>query len=443
MLTLYNTANRQKQAFKPQDPNRITMYVCGPTVYNHAHIGNARPVVVFDTLYRLLQHHYGQEHVVYARNITDVDDKILQASLETGQTPRQLTEKYTRIFHDDIAALNALPPTIEPRATESIDGMIALIEQLLAKNMAYQQDGHVLFDTEAFKGYGKLSGRMDNSARQAGARVTIESYKRNPADFVLWKPADRQELGWESAYGYGRPGWHLECSAMVKKHLGEQIDIHGGGQDLIFPHHENEQAQSCAAHGHTYVNYWLHNGFVTVDGHKMSKSLGNFLTISQAREQAHGEAIRYLLLSAHYKQPVDYAPAALQNARNNLDKIYQYIADDNTVSPTMDETYVTHLNDDLNTPLALQRLQELVKLQADKALIRKSAQLLGLLYDNTENWFRYGVNLSEKDIEQKIEQRQQAKNKKDYATADSIRKELEEQGIILEDGADTTTWRRQ
>ncbi len=443
MLTLYNTANRQKQAFKPQDPNRITMYVCGPTVYNHAHIGNARPVVVFDTLYRLLQHHYGQEHVVYARNITDVDDKILQASLETGQTPRQLTEKYTRIFHDDIAALNALPPTIEPRATESIDGMIALIEQLLAKNMAYQQDGHVLFDTEAFKGYGKLSGRMDNSARQAGARVTIESYKRNPADFVLWKPADRQELGWESAYGYGRPGWHLECLAMVKKHLGEQIDIHGGGQDLIFPHHENEQAQSCAAHGHTYVNYWLHNGFVTVDGHKMSKSLGNFLTISQAREQAHGEAIRYLLLSAHYKQPVDYAPAALQNARNNLDKIYQYIADDNTVSPTMDETYVTHLNDDLNTPLALQRLQELVKLQADKALIRKSAQLLGLLYDNTENWFRYGVNLSEKDIEQKIEQRQQAKNKKDYATADSIRKELEEQGIILEDGADTTTWRRQ
>ena len=310
-ISLYNTLSRSKQRFEPIDPGNVRLYVCGPTVYDYAHIGNARPVVVFDVLYRLLRHVYGEGAVRYARNITDVDDKIIAAACRANEPIDAVTARYTDAFHEDMAALGALAPDIEPRATGHIAEMIAMIERLIAKDHAYAAEGHVLFSVATMAKYGRLS-RHGRDELVAGARVEVAPYKRDPADFVLWKPSDADQPGWDSPWGRGRPGWHLECSAMSKKHLGETFDIHGGGQDLIFPHHENEIAQSTCAHGKPFVNLWMHNGYVTVDGEKMSKSLGNFHTVHDLLQRAPGEAIRLSLLAAQYRQPLDFSLEGLE-----------------------------------------------------------------------------------------------------------------------------------
>ncbi|MFB0949913.1 MAG: cysteine--tRNA ligase, partial [Halioglobus sp.] len=318
-FTLYNTMTAKKEVFEPLVPNTVTLYVCGPTVYNLAHIGNARPVVVFDTLFRLLQTHY--EAVVYARNITDVDDKIIVAARESNRSIESVTEEFTVKYREDMAQLNALPPSLEPRATHNIDAMIELTRTLIDKGQAYESQTHVLFAVESMEDYGKLSNRaLDDML--AGARVEVAEYKRHPGDFVLWKPAAEEDPGWESPWGRGRPGWHLECSAMIREHLGDTIDIHGGGRDLIFPHHENEIAQSRCAHGGDYVRYWMHNAYLDIDGEKMSKSLGNFRTVRDLLQSYRGEVLRFALLSAHYRTPLNFSAELLEQAQTTLDSLY-------------------------------------------------------------------------------------------------------------------------
>jgi len=447
-LTLYNTLTRNKQPFTPHSPERVTLYVCGPTVYDYAHIGNARPVVVFDTLFRLLQRLYPR--VDYARNITDIDDKIIAAAEQNNEPIEAITTRYTTAFHADMAALNALPPTFEPRATDHIADMITLIESLIAKGFAYIAEGHVLFDVAAMPNYGSLSGRTADDML-AGARVEVADYKKNPADFVLWKPSVGNQPAWESVWGKGRPGWHIECSAMSGKLLGLPLDIHGGGHDLIFPHHENEIAQSCCAHdAPVYANYWMHNGFVTVDGQKMSKSLGNFTTVRQLLEQGlGGEAIRYVLLMAHYRQPVDWSAKNYDQATNNLEKIHTALRgidlpENNTAEP--DSTFLDALLDDLNTPLALMRLQQLANtLHKSKnagvaAILKASAALVGLTLipqqKDTEPM------LDDATVEVIIAERIAARKAKDFATADALRKQLDDAKIIVDDAATGTTWRR-
>jgi cysteinyl-tRNA synthetase len=437
MIRLYDTLTRQKREFEPADPKRITMYVCGPTVYGRAHIGNARPAVVFDTLARLIRHEYGRDSLVYARNITDVDDKIIAAAEVEGVEPSVITERYERFYLEDMGALGVEPPTVAPHATQEIGPMIAMIEQLLAGDYAYVAQGHVLFDVAKDPAYGILSHR-DREKMIAGARVEVAPYKRDPADFVLWKPSDPDVIGWDSPWGRGRPGWHLECSAMIEHHLGQTIDIHGGGLDLIFPHHENEIAQSRCAHGGAALaRYWVHNGFVDMGAEKMSKSLGNIVTPHDLLAQGHrGETLRLALLSAHYRQPLPWTGKLIEQCKAILDRLYRVVG--NAEPGEIDSGVLDALSDDLNTPAALTRLSQIDEL----GILKASAGLLGLLGSSADEWFRGGGD-DDAAIEAKIAERAAAKMNRDFATADRIRDELRAGGILLEDGPAGTTWRRE
>jgi cysteinyl-tRNA synthetase len=409
--------------------------VCGPTVYGRAHIGNARPAVVFDTLARLIRHTYGPDSLIYARNVTDVDDKIIAAAEAESVEPSTITERYERHYLEDMGALGVAPPTIAPHATQEIGPMIAMIEKLVAGGCAYAAEGHVLFDVGKDPAYGMLSHR-DREQMIAGARVEVAPYKRDPADFVLWKPSEPDVIGWESPWGRGRPGWHLECSAMIATHLGETIDIHGGGLDLIFPHHENEIAQSRCAHGGAgLARYWVHNGFVDMGAEKMSKSLGNVITPAELLQQWDGEVLRLALLSAQYRQPLPWTEKLLEQSNAILDRLYRVVGD--AVPSEIDNRFVESLSDDLNTPAALTRLSSI----GDPAVLKASANLLGLLGSTAEEWFRGGED--DAAIEAQIAERAEAKANRDFATADRIRDELKANGIVLEDGPSGTTWRKE
>jgi cysteinyl-tRNA synthetase len=436
VIRLYDTMTREKRPFVPLNPQRITMYVCGPTVYGRAHIGNARPAVVFDTLARLIRHEFGEKSLVYARNVTDVDDKILASAEAEGVDPSVITERYERHYLEDMGALGVAEPDIAPHATQEIAQMIAMIERLISLGHAYEAMGHALFSVPSDPDYGALSKR-DRDAMIAGARVEVAPYKRDPADFVLWKPSDKGVIGWDSPWGRGRPGWHLECSAMIERHLGETIDIHGGGLDLIFPHHENEIAQSRSAHaGAPLARFWVHNGFVDMGTEKMSKSLGNIITPAELLQQGHrGETLRLALLSAHYRQPLSWTEEVVAQAKTNLDRLYRLAGDAEASEP--DEGVVDALSDDLNTPLALTRLMAL----DDAVAVKGSAALLGLLQSTSEEWFKGDADASA--IEARITERTEAKKNRDFATADRIREELKSEGIVLEDGPSGTTWRRE
>jgi len=455
-LVLYNTLTRKKEPFTPLDPANVRMYVCGPTVYDLAHIGNARPVVAFDVLFRLLRRLYGEAHVTYVRNITDVDDKIINAAAENDEPIAALTARTEKAFHEDMAALGALPPTKEPRATQHIPAMIAMIERLIESGHAYAAENHVLFAVGTKADYGKLS-RRDRDEMIAGARVEVAPYKKDPADFVLWKPSAAGQPGWDSPWGRGRPGWHLECSVMSEAFLGETFDIHGGGLDLVFPHHENEIAQSeCAHGGKQFVRFWLHNGYVTVEGEKMSKSLGNFFTVRQLLEEGHrGEAIRLALLSAHYRQPLDFSREALKASKHALDRFYTALREvrdietDETAAP---EEIAAALEDDLNTPLALGALHELATAlnkaseESEKARLKgallAAGAVLGLLQGDPEQWFK-GEARGDRAIENLIAARNAARKARNFAEADRIRDELAARGIVLEDKpGGKTEWRR-
>jgi cysteinyl-tRNA synthetase len=457
-LTLYNTLTRRKEAFQPIDPARVRLYVCGPTVYNYAHIGNARPYITFDLLFRLLRRTYGEAHVVYARNLTDVDDKIIEAAKSNGESIRDLTERTAAIFQADMAAVGNLPPTIEPRATEHIAEMVRMIETLIAQGHAYEAEGHVLFQVASMADYGRLSGRSLDDMR-AGARVEVAPYKRDPGDFVLWKPSDPTQPGWDSPWGRGRPGWHIECSAMADAHLGEHFDIHGGGIDLIFPHHENELAQSLCAHGgRPFVNVWMHNAFLNLEGEKMSKSLGNFLIVHDLLKQFQGEAIRYAMLSALYRDPMDWTLDRVRQAKQSLDRFYTALRAAAEIEPIWPESpaVLPALEDDLNTPLAQAVLHELAtnlnkaesvedKARAKGALLA-SGHLMGFLSDDPEAWLHWRAEadegLADAEIEALITARREARARRDFAAADSLRKQLTDAGIVLEDGPNGTIWRR-
>jgi len=453
-LVLHNTLTRRKEAFEPLDPKNVRMYVCGPTVYDFAHIGNARPVIVFDVLYRLLRHIYGVPHVRYVRNITDVDDKINAAAKANGESIRSVTERTAKAFHEDVAALGALPPDIEPRATEHVAQMIAMTERLIASGHAYAADGHVLFSVASMPDYGRLSGRTRDEMI-AGARVEVAPYKRDPADFVLWKPSPDDLPGWPSPWGRGRPGWHIECSAMSEAHLGETFDIHGGGLDIIFPHHENEVAQSVSAHnGKPFARYWVHNAMLLVGGDKMSKSLGNFRTIRDVLAQAPGEVARYAMLMTHYRDPLDWTDERLGQARAALTRFYLALIaiDIETQNADVPSSVVDALQDDLNTPNALKALHELLhefnlegnidkKAQLKEELLKGGA-MLGLLQQDPQNWLKAGHEHDAAYIESLIAERNAARKAGNFAEADRIRNALAIRGILLEDGAGGTTWRR-
>lgn len=459
-LKIYNTQSGKVETFQPLDPQRITMYVCGPTVYNFIHIGNARPIVVFDVLYRVLRRQFPK--VTYARNLTDVDDKINAAAKANGESIYDLTARFIEAFHQDVAALNTLPPDIEPRATGHIAEMIVMVQSLIDGGHAYESEGHVLFDVTSMDDYGKLSNRKLEDML-AGARVEVASYKRSPADFVLWKPSEDDLPGWESPWGTGRPGWHLECSTMIEKHLGKTIDIHGGGRDLIFPHHENERAQSQCAHGgETFVNYWMHNGYITMSGEKMSKSEGNFFTLRELLEKAPGEVLRFALLSGHYRSPLDWSPDGVTQAKAALDGLYTALRSVATVEAASDvempEAFLAAMDDDLNTPKAIAQLHELGKQlnkssdAAEQALLKGQllacGELLGLLSQEPEAWFRWQpesaseAGLSDADIDALIVERKTVRAERNFARADEIRDELQAAGILLEDGPQGTTWKR-
>jgi len=452
-IRIHNTLTRRKEDFVPLDPQRVTVYACGPTVYNYAHIGNARPAVIFDLLHRILSRRYRK--VIYARNITDVDDKINAAAAEQGVDIDVITQRFAAIYHEDMAALGVARPTVEPRATDHINDIIAMIEKLITRGCAYAAEGHVLFNVESFDDYGKLSKR-DMRELIAGARVDVAPYKKHPGDFVLWKPSSDEQPGWDSPWGRGRPGWHIECSAMSAKHLGEVIDIHAGGQDLVFPHHENEIAQSRCAHGtDTFARYWMHNGFVTVEKRKMSKSLGNTLIVHELLKHWPGEVLRYVLLSAHYRQPLDWSEKALEQAQATLDRLYGLLRDHSPATADeacTDTAVIAALEDDLNTPTALAEVNRLARelTSADDgdasrlaASLKASAGLLGLLQEAPEDWFarrQAEVDIDENEIEALIRQRNQARADRDFATADRIRDELSERGIVLRDGPEGTNW---
>lgn len=456
-IHLTNTLTREKEVFTPLNPNNVRMYVCGPTVYDFAHLGNARPVVVFDVLYRLLKATYPR--VTYVRNITDVDDKIMAKAKETGETIDAVTTRTTKAYHEDMGALLALPPDVEPRCTTHIPHMIRMIETLIEKGHAYAVDGHVLFNVPSMPEYGLLS-RRSRDELIAGARVEVAPYKKDAADFVLWKPSTPEQVGWDSPWGRGRPGWHIECSAMAKEHLGETFDIHGGGLDLIFPHHENEIAQSrCAHDGQPLAKLWMHNGFLTINNDKMSKSLGNFFTVRDLLGIAPGEALRLALLSAHYRQPLDFSREALQAAKHTLDGWYGALrnaenvkADANTSTP---DDFMEALRDDLNTPRAIAILHDLAgklnkaisdtEKSAAKAALLKAANLIGFLTQNPESWLKGASTqgqMSDEEIEKLIAARNAARKSRDFAEADRIRKALQDAGILLEDKAEKTLWRR-
>ena len=455
-LRIHNTIAREKQDFAPIDPAHVRMYVCGPTVYDNIHIGNARPLVVFDVLYRLLKRLYPR--VTYARNITDVEDKINVRAKELGIDIRTLTEQTAERFHTDAAALGVLEPDVEPRATDHIPEMITLMERLLASGNAYEADGHVLFNVPSMPDYGGLS-RHSREALIAGARVEVAPYKRDPADFVLWKPSDADTPGWDSPWGRGRPGWHIECSAMSQKHLGTDFDIHGGGQDLIFPHHENEIAQSrCGNPGSHFAKYWMHNGYLMSEGEKMSKSLGNFYTVNELLQEFPGEALRLVLLQTHYRAPLDFTKDGVRQAKATLDRMYAALRSMPDAEPAeqVPSRVQKALEDEVNTPLALAGLHEAVTaLNAAmgddaKALAKRkllaAGEILGLLQQDPETWFRWQVagegRFDDAAIDELVARRTEARQAKDFAESDRIRDELAEAGIVLEDKPEGTIWRR-
>src|SRR6476646_2409946 len=447
-LKLYDTLTREKRVFAPLDPARVRMYVCGPTVYDFAHIGNARPVIVFDVLFRLLRHIYGERHVTYVRNITDVDDKINARAAERGIAIGQLTKETYEIFHRDVQALACLDPTHEPRATEFIEPMKELIERLLKSDHAYVAENNILFHVSSMKDYGRLSNRsLDEMI--AGARVEVAPYKKDPQDFVLWKPSKPGEPAWPSPGGIktpGRPGWHIECSAMSWKHLGETFDIHGGGIDLVFPHHENEIAQSrCAFHTPVMANFWMHNGFLQVEGEKMSKSLGNFVTIHDLLKDWPGEVVRFTMLQTQYRQPMNWTLSGLRESQKSLDHWYKLTAD--SAPGYLCADTVDALLDDLNTPKAFAAMHEL-RVEAVKgakpaaASLKASAQLIGLLQSPTQ-WFGFrpaSAAVDENKVVSLIEARNSARKAKNFKEADRIRDELAAMGIVLKDSKDGTTW---
>lgn len=455
-IHLHDTLKGKKIAFEPLKPGHVTMYLCGPTVYNYAHIGNARPAVVFDLLARLLRRRYT---LTFARNITDVDDKINAAAIDSGKPIDAVTERFIKAYNDDMAILGVLPPDVEPRATRHIDEMIAMIRDLVEKGFAYEAEGHVLFDVNANENYGQLSKR---NLREmiAGSRVEVAPFKKTAHDFVLWKPSTPELPGWDSPWGRGRPGWHIECSAMAEKHLGRTIDIHAGGQDLIFPHHENELAQSTCAHdGAPFARYWLHNGFLSIDHEKMSKSIGNVLLVHDLIKAIPGEVIRLALLSAHYRQPLDWSVDSVESARRMLDRLYGAVrgielSAGARAAAGPPAPVVAALEDDLNTPQALAEMFRLAKAlnRADDETERSeiamqlctAGDLIGLLQDDPEIWFTGArdSDLCDGDIETLIEERVEARARGDYSAADAIRDELAAKGISIEDGADGTRWRR-
>lgn len=451
-ISLYNSLSRRIEPFSPLDPNRVTVYLCGPTVYNYVHIGNARGPVVFDVLVKLLRRHYPQ--VIYARNITDVDDKINTAAIEQGVPIGTITSRFTQAYREDMAELGIAPPDIEPHATAHIGQIVEMIQTLIRNGHAYEAEGHVLFDVGSYAAYGELSGR-DTDELIAGARVEVAPYKNNPTDFVLWKPSTPELPGWDSPWGRGRPGWHIECSAMSEAHLGQTIDIHAGGVDLLFPHHENEIAQSTCAHGgKVFARWWLHNGMLTFDGRKMSKSLGNVLHVHELVKKHPHEALRLLLMRGHYRQPLDWSDAALAQSISTLDGWYRVlrelsdIAIDTTQPLPIPEGLETALCDDLNTPQALAELAILADAArqtpnaATKAALLGGGAVLGLLQQDPETWFKQaaGNTVDAAHVEALLEERRAARAARDFARADAIRDELSAMGVVIEDGAQGTRW---
>ena len=445
-LNIFNTLSGQKEKFIPINKNKVGMYVCGPTVYDFPHIGNARPLVVFDVLYRLLLNIFGKNKVTYVRNITDIDDKIIESSKKNKIPIDMLTTSTTKSFHDDCKYLNCLKPSFEPKATEHIKGMIAMTERLLKNKNAYEKDKHVYFSVNSFKNYGKLS-KKNTEELVAGARVEVSKLKKNPLDFVLWKPSSSEDPGWDSPWGRGRPGWHLECSVMSEKFLGKNFDIHGGGLDLVFPHHENEIAQSCCANKvEKFSNYWLHNGYVTFNKEKMSKSLGNVVSIEKMRGTINGQVIRLALLTTHYKQPLDWNGNLIKESQNTLDKWYTQF--EKTTQDDLDDDLLKPLLEDINTPGYISKLHLLYDKASkgdisSKKLFLAGCKLIGLLEEDLETWKKFKKTKSqidEKTIKSKIKDRENARKKGDYKLADSIRKELESSGVIIKDKGNKTTW---
>ena len=445
-LQLTNTLSRKKEIFKPINPNKISLYICGPTVYDKPHVGNARTLVVFDVLFRVLKALYGK-NVNYVRNITDIDDKIIEASKKSNKDINTITNEITKIFHKNCKSLNCLEPTIEPKATEHIKEMIEMSSSLITKGFAYENKGHVYFDVNSFKEYGKLSNKNLDELK-SGSRIDVSELKKNPMDFVLWKPSHDNDPGWNSPWGRGRPGLHLECSVMSEKYLGKSFDIHGGGLDLIFPHHENEIAQSCCNNNtKNFANYWIHNGFVTIDKEKMSKSLGNIVTISDAVIKYSGEVVRLALLSAHYSQPLDWNEELLKNQESTINKWYNLYSDHPEATINNNEDKI--LLDDLNTPGFIAKIHELynsaIKGDNEKKLkFNNACRLLGLFGLNKKEWEtlkKRKINVSEDYITKKIKERNDAKNKGDFALADKIRSELLSKGILIEDQKEKTIWK--
>jgi len=447
-IYLTNSLGNKKEKFIPIDKNQIKMYVCGPTVYDDPHIGNARPLVVFDILFRILKCNFGDNLVTYVRNITDIDDKIIQSSIEKKISTEELTKKITKNFHDDCSYLNCLKPTYEPKATDNISLMIEMINQLLEIGYAYSNNKHVYFEVKKFKDYGKLSNKnLDELI--AGSRVEISENKKNPEDFVLWKPSKDEEPYWDSPWGKGRPGWHLECSVMSKKYLGDKFDIHGGGRDLIFPHHENEIAQSrCANNNDVFANYWVHNGFITMSNEKMAKSQGNILKIKDFKNKIDGQVLRLALMSTHYKQQLDWNDQLINNCQNTINKWYQSYVNLNKKVLIPDE-FLNPLNDDLNTPGYIANLHQLYEKSLkgnlkDKEIFTSACNFIGLLDVDKDTWEqskKMKTKLSEKDILAKIDERNIARDNKDYILADKIRDELLQNEVLLEDKDGKTTWK--
>ena len=447
-IFLTNSLGNKKEKFIPIDSKKIGMYVCGPTVYDNPHIGNARPLVIFDILFKVLKCKFGTKAINYVRNITDIDDKIIKASLEKKISITELTNKITKIFHDDCNYLNCEVPSHEPKATENISLMIEMISKLINNNNAYESNQHIYFDVNKFKDYGKLSNKnLDELI--SGARVEVSENKKNPADFVLWKPSSENEPSWDSPWGKGRPGWHLECSVMSKKFLGDKFDIHGGGIDLIFPHHENEIAQSrCANENETFANYWVHNGFITISSEKMSKSQGNVLTIDDLKNKVNGQVIRLALISAHYKQPLDWNEKLLSESEKTINKWYESYTELKK-QVLIPQEYLSPLYDDLNTPGYIANLHKLFEKSQkgsakDKEIFVSACNFIGLLNEDKKIWEKFKQSkskISKEEIEKKIEERNIARKNKDYNAADNIRDELLDKGVLIEDIDDKTLWK--
>ena len=448
---LFNTLSGKKEILKPSDPQHVKIYACGPTVYNYAHIGNARMAVVFDTFVRTLRFIFPK--VTYVSNITDIDDKIIEAAVEQNVEISVITKKFTKIYNEDMAKLNVLAPDVQPKATEYIPEMIDLIKELIEKDFAYEKDGHVLFHVPTYENYGKLSNRIKDE-QIAGSRVDVADFKKDPADFVLWKPSTGVQPGWESPWGIGRPGWHTECSAMSEKTLGLPLDIHGGGRDLIFPHHENEIAQSCCtaaenSNPESYAKYWMHNGFVTIDGEKMSKSLGNIILVNELTQKYHGEVIRLALLSTHYRQALDWNDNVIHQAKKLLDKLYSLLNELNDVkeSKEPDNHLIEILLDDLNTPGLMANINKLLKNaesleEGDKPNLKSNLLLIGKLMGILEDKSYNQISSEFKDkVDNLIKDRSNAKKKRDFELADKIRSELIDLGVEINDSPEGTTWK--